>query len=133
MRGSNETYGLQNRTYIVTTILVSQCKTEWFEGKGGGGVGGGVEQRQVRRETEMEKVRVTFFIFFYDRVPKSSDAWKNSADTDDCISLPSFLSLLRSANFACSESESDSLYFANAAQVQKLLLGEPSYWHVDDL
>lgn len=29
MRGSNETYGLQNRTYIVTTILVSQCKEVW--------------------------------------------------------------------------------------------------------
>lgn len=28
MRGSNDTYGLQNRTYIVTTILVSRCKID---------------------------------------------------------------------------------------------------------
>lgn len=32
MRGSNETYGLQNRTYIVTTILVSLCKIERWKG-----------------------------------------------------------------------------------------------------
>lgn len=38
MRGSNETYGLQNRTYIVTTILVSLCKVErvgWGEKRKG--------------------------------------------------------------------------------------------------
>lgn len=30
MRGSNDTYGLQNRTYIVTTILVSRYEADMF-------------------------------------------------------------------------------------------------------
>lgn len=67
MRGSNETYGLQNRTYIVTTILVSQCNMERLRDLGEEGAG-------EMGETETEKGRVTFFIFFYDRVPKSSES-----------------------------------------------------------
>ncbi|KAK1904303.1 Glutamate receptor 1, partial [Dissostichus eleginoides] len=37
MRGSNETYGLQNRTYIVTTILVSKIETLRDYGEDGAG------------------------------------------------------------------------------------------------
>ena len=63
VRGSNETYGLQNRTYIVTTILVSKIETLRDYGEDGAG---------KMAQSQTEKGMVTFFIFFNDRVPKGS-------------------------------------------------------------
>lgn len=62
MRSSNDTYGLQNRTYIVTTILVSQCKIQMVEGFVGGWAG---------EMGETKKGWLTSY-FFMIKVPKRS-------------------------------------------------------------
>lgn len=63
MRGSNDTYGLQNRTYIVTTILVSRSQIDRL--------GDVMEDKWVIWERPCS-VRLTlfFFILLYDRVLK---------------------------------------------------------------
>lgn len=58
MRGSNETYGLQNRTYIVTTILVSTVGAELRDG---GFVWGGAAEPG---ETKKDRFSFSFMIEF---------------------------------------------------------------------